>query len=102
MFYTAAARQDLCLRICKHCEQDSAGNRTVRPMAACEIDDTGLGVVVLVGLEAEHRFSYKQWCLFVSCQMSLEYTVHTTHVGWVETVGPGIQDGTVIGSNRGT
>ena len=95
MLYTAAARQDLCLMICKHCEQDSAGNRRVRPMVACKIDDTGAAVFVSVGLEAEHRFSYKQWCISVSCHMSLDYTVHTTGVGWVETVGPDIQDATI-------
>ena len=93
--YTAAARQYLCPRICKHCEQDSAGNRTVRPMAACKIDDTGADVVVLVGLEAEHRFLYKQWCTFVSCQISLDYRVHTSDVSSVEPVRPRIQDPTI-------
>ena len=74
--YTVAARQDLCLGICKHCEQDSASNRTVRPMAACEIDDTDRVVVVLVDLEAELRFSYKVCCMVVRCQMSLDYICH--------------------------
>ena len=94
--YTVAARQDLCIGICKHCEQDSAGNRTVRPMVACEIDDDTVSlVVVLVGLEAEHRFLYKQRCTFVSCQISLDYRVHTSDVSSSEPVRPRIQDPTI-------